>query len=75
MLAGGQQHKRKVGAEGDVARFGKGKERRQCPGAEMAEKKQVQDAGGDAVNLLELFELHGRATYETARRMVAESGT
>lgn len=35
----------------------------------------AKEIGGDAVDLLELFELHGRATYETARRMVAKRGS
>ena len=32
----------------------------------------AKEIGGDAVDLLALFELHGRAIYETARRMIRE---
>ncbi|MGA9494072.1 MAG: helix-turn-helix domain-containing protein [Mycobacterium sp.] len=32
----------------------------------------AKEIGGDAVDLLELFELHARALYDTALRMVAE---
>jgi AcrR family transcriptional regulator len=32
----------------------------------------AKEIGGDAVNLTELFELHARALYDTALRMIAE---
>ncbi len=34
----------------------------------------AKEIGGDAVDLLALFELHGRAIYDTARRLVKEKG-
>ncbi len=34
----------------------------------------AKEIGGDSVDLLALFELHGRAIYDTARRMVSEKG-
>jgi AcrR family transcriptional regulator len=33
----------------------------------------AKEIGGDAVDLIELFELHARALYDTALRMVSES--
>jgi AcrR family transcriptional regulator len=35
----------------------------------------AKEIGGDAVDLIALFELHGRAIYETARRLVEQSAT
>jgi AcrR family transcriptional regulator len=35
----------------------------------------ANEIGGDAVDLVELFELHARALYDTAMRMLAESGS
>jgi hypothetical protein len=32
----------------------------------------AKEIGGDAVDLLGLFELHGRALYDMARRLVKE---
>jgi AcrR family transcriptional regulator len=32
----------------------------------------AKEIGGDAIDLIALFELHGRAVYDTARRMVSE---
>jgi len=32
------------------------------------------EIGGDAVDLLALFELHGRSLYDTARRLLREKG-
>jgi AcrR family transcriptional regulator len=34
----------------------------------------AKEIGGDAVDLLELFELHARALYDTALRLIAEGG-
>jgi AcrR family transcriptional regulator len=35
----------------------------------------AKEIGGDAVDLISLFELHGRAIYDTARRLVKERDT
>ena len=35
----------------------------------------AKEIGGDTVDLLALFELHGRAIYDTARRLVREKET
>jgi AcrR family transcriptional regulator len=32
----------------------------------------AKEIGGDAIDLIALFELHGRAVYDTARRMISE---
>ncbi|MFZ0903865.1 MAG: hypothetical protein WAN71_08320, partial [Mycobacterium sp.] len=32
----------------------------------------AKEIGGDAVDLLELFELHARALYDTALRLISE---
>lgn len=32
----------------------------------------AKEIGGDAIDLVPLFELHGRAVYDTARRMIGE---
>jgi hypothetical protein len=32
----------------------------------------AKEIGGDAIDLVALFELHGRAVYDTARRMSGE---
>ena len=37
----------------------------------LADAKEI---GGDAVDLIELFELHARALYDTALRMLSENG-
>ena len=34
----------------------------------------AKEIGGDSVDLLALFELHGRSLYDTARRLVREKG-
>jgi AcrR family transcriptional regulator len=34
----------------------------------------AKEIGGDAVDLLALFELHGRSLYDTARRLLREKG-
>jgi AcrR family transcriptional regulator len=34
----------------------------------------AKEIGGDAIDLVSLFELHGRAIYDIARRMVREKG-
>lgn len=34
----------------------------------------AKEIGGDAIDLVSLFELHGRAIYDIARRLVAEKG-
>ena len=34
----------------------------------------AKEIGGDAIDLVSLFELHGRAIYDTARRLVREKG-
>jgi len=34
----------------------------------------AKEIGGDAVDLLELFELHARALYDTALRLISEDG-
>jgi hypothetical protein len=34
----------------------------------------AKEIGGDAVDLIALFELHGRAIYETAVRMALQNG-
>ena len=32
----------------------------------------AKEIGGDAIDLVALFELHGRVIYDTARRMIGE---
>jgi hypothetical protein len=34
----------------------------------------AKEIGGDAVDLLALFELHGRSLYDIARRLLREKG-
>jgi AcrR family transcriptional regulator len=34
----------------------------------------AKEIGGDAIDLVALFELHGRALYDVARRLLAEKG-
>ena len=34
----------------------------------------AKEIGGDSVDLLAMFELHARAMYDTALRMLAEKG-
>ena len=35
----------------------------------------AKEVGGDSVDLLAMFELHGQAVYDTALRMLAENGS
>lgn len=35
----------------------------------------AKEIGGDTVDLIALFEMHGRAIYDIAQRMVAQSGS
>ncbi|MEB3906457.1 hypothetical protein OSH39_19020 [Mycobacterium ulcerans] len=50
-------------------------------GADRVDRQAVcclfiaKEIDGDAVNLIEMFELHGRALYDAARRFIEDGAT